>query len=305
LGEEPGVRRRHLEYYRSLAEQAEPHFYGPDQLDWMNRLTAERDNVRAAIEWSRRENVSDGLRTASALIEFWFNRDLFTAGATQLLEILSEPAAAQPTLERAKALTGAGTLLAWTLGDHEAAGPLLQEALTIVRQRRDPLIEARANLAMGVVALGRNQPDVAMEHLNECCGLLLKLGRPEFLGDAHHHLGNAALRAGDFVRAGMEFDAAYGYYAEAGHRNKVAGIQRHRANISLRLARIGTARSLARESLAMNIELQSQTGVLSCIVTLAGIAIANGDAQVAARLLGAVDGLVDALRTHLYYADQF
>ena len=51
-GEAEAIKRAHAEYFFALAEEAEPELEGPDQLQWMDRLEAEHDNMRAALSWS-------------------------------------------------------------------------------------------------------------------------------------------------------------------------------------------------------------------------------------------------------------
>ncbi len=52
-GEVAAVRGRHLEWCIALGEEAEPHFRGPQQLIWLDRLELERTTIcGAALHWS-------------------------------------------------------------------------------------------------------------------------------------------------------------------------------------------------------------------------------------------------------------
>jgi predicted ATPase len=68
-GEAAAVRGRHRDWCLALAERAAQELVGRDQVIWLNRLEAEQDNLRAALEWSRTgDGGSDALlRLAAAL----------------------------------------------------------------------------------------------------------------------------------------------------------------------------------------------------------------------------------------------
>ena len=71
-GDGKAVRRRHAGFYLSLAEEAEPALLGPQQLTWLERLDAERDNLRAALTWATEDGEADvGLRIGAALWRYW------------------------------------------------------------------------------------------------------------------------------------------------------------------------------------------------------------------------------------------
>src|SRR5918995_914072 len=46
------VRNRHASYFLALAEDAEPRLRGPEDMEWLERLEAEHDNIRAALSWA-------------------------------------------------------------------------------------------------------------------------------------------------------------------------------------------------------------------------------------------------------------
>ncbi len=64
------MRDAHLRAMVTFAEEAEPEVRGHDQALWLDRLDAEMDNLRAALEWSQDRNKESCLRLASALWRF-------------------------------------------------------------------------------------------------------------------------------------------------------------------------------------------------------------------------------------------
>ena len=48
-GEQENIRSQHLKYFLDLSGLAEPALHGPHQMEWYNRLTDERDNLRVAL----------------------------------------------------------------------------------------------------------------------------------------------------------------------------------------------------------------------------------------------------------------
>ncbi|MDQ6852173.1 MAG: adenylate/guanylate cyclase domain-containing protein [Actinomycetota bacterium] len=55
-------RRRHAEYYASLAEEIGPGLRAPDEVPWRKRSRMELDNLRAAVAWALdSSNESDGI----------------------------------------------------------------------------------------------------------------------------------------------------------------------------------------------------------------------------------------------------
>jgi predicted ATPase/DNA-binding CsgD family transcriptional regulator len=64
-GELQAARQAHARYYLALAEQAEPHFFGPEQLLWVNRLERDLDNLRAILQ--AQACLEEALTSARAL----------------------------------------------------------------------------------------------------------------------------------------------------------------------------------------------------------------------------------------------
>lgn len=64
--------RRHADFFLQLAETAEPELGKLEQAEWLKRLEAEHDNIRAALECCKAdEKCADGLQLASSLLRYW------------------------------------------------------------------------------------------------------------------------------------------------------------------------------------------------------------------------------------------
>ena len=65
------MRDRHLEFFVQFAELVDEKLKGSDQVLWQRRMSAEQDNLRAALEWGLIKNPDSALRIAGAANLFW------------------------------------------------------------------------------------------------------------------------------------------------------------------------------------------------------------------------------------------
>ncbi len=70
-GSQEELRETHARYFLALGEEAEPGLKGPLQVDWVERLDADHDNLRAVLAWSVERCPEVGLRLAAAIVRFW------------------------------------------------------------------------------------------------------------------------------------------------------------------------------------------------------------------------------------------
>ena len=130
-GEAEEIKRAHAEYFLTLAEEAYPELKGPDQLEWLERLEAEHDNMRAALSWAlERKEAEVALRLGGALWWFWAMRGYHSEGRRWLEEALAIDGRGSP-VSRAMALAGAGWL-ASQQGDLDRAQEACEEGLQLL-----------------------------------------------------------------------------------------------------------------------------------------------------------------------------
>ncbi|HEU5334287.1 MAG TPA: BTAD domain-containing putative transcriptional regulator [Actinocrinis sp.] len=66
------VRAAHARYFLDLVERAEPHLRRREQLEWIARLVAERDNILAALRYAIDVGDTDtAVRMAAVLVSYW------------------------------------------------------------------------------------------------------------------------------------------------------------------------------------------------------------------------------------------
>jgi predicted ATPase/DNA-binding SARP family transcriptional activator len=93
-GESDEVREAHAQYFTRLAEASQDHLLRAEQLDWLEKLSADQDNLHAAIRGA--VAVGDGpaaVRLAAALGWYWSLRSMKVEGAELIGEAVSVPGA--------------------------------------------------------------------------------------------------------------------------------------------------------------------------------------------------------------------
>jgi len=88
-GKSDALRDRHLDYFLTLAETAQPHLQSAEQVEWLKQLDAEHENLRATLDWAiGKKSAEPALRLAGALGYFWDLRSYWLEGAKWLDQAL-------------------------------------------------------------------------------------------------------------------------------------------------------------------------------------------------------------------------
>jgi predicted ATPase len=147
-GEVDEIRRRHADHFLALADEAEPHFRREDDT-WLDRLEAEHDNIRAALDHFEATGEHElRLRLCASFWWVWSLRGPQREGLRRLERALGgDP---RPTIARANALTGAFDL-AGDAGDQVASRAWGEEALALYRALGDDWGVAYVQMGLGLI----------------------------------------------------------------------------------------------------------------------------------------------------------
>ncbi|MEU3887463.1 LuxR C-terminal-related transcriptional regulator [Streptomyces sp. NPDC029041] len=288
-GQEEAVRRRQRDWMVRRAEECERGWFGPGQPETAARLRADRDNLRAALDFSLSTpgEALAGLRLAGTLWFHWHACGASREGLYWLDRALAT--APGPTRERARGLWVAG-LLAAAGRDFPRGRRHATDALALARALGDAAEAAHAEYVIGVIRLFSDDLPGALRHFEAT------VARGPVPGQ---HLSLAGLDQ-------VELACALGYLGEAERAVEVceralALCERHgeqwvRSYVLRILALAHTVRGdwsraerHAREALRLKLAVHDVIGIALTLDLLASVAAARGEHEHAAVLLGGAD----------------
>lgn len=272
LKEVPSVRRRQLDYFATLASQAEPFLTGPEQGAWLDRLERDHENIAAAIDWALEAGeVEKAVQLGSSVWWFWWLRGHF-GEMRKRLDFALESAANLPRSLRANLHVASGAMA--TLDEeHELAASHYEKALALEREREDRRGVPRAlrNFASGLANLG--QFEQAQTVYEEALILDRQFGNRIGESAALRGLGKMALMLDRVERAGHLFEQSLEVARKTADPAHVAYAFAGLGDVARRQGRLEDAADLYRESLDNCRKVGSQPGVASALNSLALTAV--------------------------------
>lgn len=191
----------------ALAERAEPELNGPRQAIWNDRLGAEHDNLRAALQWTLDSGqVTLGLRLAAPLWLFWYRHGYLAEGRGWFDRLLAR-GGGSPGSVRAPAWQGAGFLARYQ-GDFPAAEAYIGQALTLCPEIGNEGGISDALYVLGSIAMERSEWAAAEACFKEQRAIARAL-------DDHERIANSLGSLGIVARWQQRLDEARAYHEEA------------------------------------------------------------------------------------------
>jgi non-specific serine/threonine protein kinase len=271
------VRDRHLDYFLSMAEQAEPRLRGPDQAPWLERLESDHDNLLAALEWC--EVAADGaqkaLRLAASLWRFWEIHGHQAIGTKAFEAALGRPGADATTAARAGALNGAG-LMASMRGDYRVAQSLFEQSLAIRLELGDRHGIAGSLSNLGVVANNLGDHERARTLHTESLAIRRELADRVGVTTSLICLGNVARAQGRLDEARTLYEEGLEIQRDFGDRYLTAYLTNSLGLVAQALHDPDSARALYARSLATRRSIKDSRGTADTLQNIAALAREQG-----------------------------
>jgi predicted ATPase/DNA-binding CsgD family transcriptional regulator len=292
-------RDQHVAHYRNEAVTAAREMFGSSGVTWFRRLTAEHDDLRAALETCAADAglAEDGAEIVAALQHHWVMTGRFTEGrhwARRLLAVVSPSAAGHAAL-----LVVAGRL-AVLQGDVDEGRLLLRQSLAATTRSGDTTWRAHALHGLALAALFWEEPAAARSMFEEALVLHRTGDDPFGVPLALVQLATLHAALGETERAMTYAEECIGLSAQSGEQWCAAMARWTQALAMWREGHTAAVRSNAREVLRLKEPFGDRLGMAMCLEVLAWAAGADQRHQEAARLLGAVGSALGSVGGGLF-----
>jgi len=295
-GEADDIGRRHAEHFLALAEEAEPHVQR-DSLEWLDRLQADHDNLRAALDRLEASVGGEGaVRLAGALWRFWYQKSHLMEGRRRLEAALRS--SDRPTPDRARAVHGA-SVMALNLGDTTASRRHAEEALELEQAlgNRWGVAYARMMIGNSLAEAPEETRDLAgaRDRLEESAGLFDEIGDEHYALIARHNQAWITGDLGDVEGERRLHEASLVKARAIGSQGIEAEALAQLGMLARDDGRLGEAAALIRQA----IRLEHQRGMVLNLATqlgrLGSVLVRGGEFAVALKLVASSEALTGSL----------
>jgi predicted ATPase len=286
------LRRRHAEFYRRLAAEAERAIWGVDGPGWLTALSCEVGNLRAVVEWglASADHLEVALATVADLVIFWKRTGRVQEGSLHLQHLLA--AGGRQTSSGAWALFSRASL-AFFSDDFDLAQSLVREALELAEARHDQRSWIYA--AMGVVAVdvAADRHEHARALLERALSLARQSGDGVALSNLLLHHAELVLRDGNPVDAEALLVEAVEVAQRQSDDWSVAFAWFHLGRLARVRGDVALARSWQLQTLTLWRSLVDELAVSHALDELAMLAVTDEDFVEAVRLFA----IAETIRT--------
>lgn len=269
IDSEAEARDWHLEYFVDLAGQADHELRGPHQSEWLKRLHAIRDNLRAALDWAIQTGKAEyALALTRGLWWFWSKRSEFNEGRKWIEQVLNMPNAARFPDLYAKVLTQLAHHTCLQIGGKDAK-PFIEQAVAIARTAHHRQTLAYALMVSGIILTYEENFSAARSTLEESLTLFQEMQDAWGIAVTIMTLGFSAYKRGDQAAALELATQALARFRELGDQYFQSVCLYEIGNLRARQGDWKEGLAELRESLILSRELGSNYEIAAGLFRLA------------------------------------
>jgi predicted ATPase len=283
------VGRRHADYYRALAERADRPLRGAGHSEWLERLEAEAGNLAAAVGWYLANDPGPLPHLFRVLWIFWELRDHLGEARAWVEQLLPTADSLDPQARAELLWTAAVTAV--EVGDDAAVLLARQRLAPLLAGIDDPYLQAVSQLAMAWTAPIVGDLDGALRQALVSLEQLRGQDEPYWTAAAVFTAGFVETAVGRYGDALRHLREARDLAERLDNAWLVASSRVQLGTLALVRGRPEEARALLDEGLASSLAAHGTRNISLCLAAFARLAFVEGDAERAALVAGAAEGL--------------
>ena len=295
---------RHLDRFGTIAETCAKMALNAGQRPHVGRLEGDIDNIRAALSWAlERRNLDALAKIFYALHWYWISQAQFTEALSWMEKAVALADASGERTLAVALINEAACSLKMGAGDYAGGEPFGDKAVGIFREIGDAAGEARATLTQCICATVVGKIEDPSE--------ILMGAIKSFRGKDDYHAALGLILLGEGARMEGVLDAAEGCYTDAmallessqnvfwpGH------LKQNIAHFRLKSGDWQSAATLLADAFDLAEDYDFPLVSNLAVAGFGGVAIARGDAEMAAQILGAVEHNLEKIGVHFEPTDQ-
>jgi non-specific serine/threonine protein kinase len=297
------LRACHLDYFLNFVENAALKLHSPEQSMRLNRIEAEHDNLRAALDWAWESGKAGiALRLAVALKRFWEMRSYF-GESRAWLERTIEASPNAPAPIRASALLGLGRLDRFQ-GKYADGTVHLEECLTLFRELGNQSETADVLQTLGELAAEQGNLGLASERFEQALTLCRELPDERRMAGIYLSQGEIARVRGDYENAAKLYSTSLTLLEALGDERRRGTALYNLGQVALHQGNHAKAVALFQENIRIGQNLANKWMIAHGLAALAGAAGLSANPARAARLSGAAEALLTSIGAQMDLADR-
>lgn len=257
------LHRMHTQLFLALAERAQVYLSGPEQAAWLERIDAEFENIRAALDRSLRAvDAVTVVRIFIALARYWPARARRREARYWFREAVARGGDRLPHRLRGRGLRYAAEL-AFAESDLDESRRYLEESLAESLDDDDPQAIASTLSGLGHIAARHDEFDTARDMFSRGAEVAATSGDLTLRATLANDLGILEARTGNYERALDRFSESLAIYRELGDETSTIILLFNLGYLATIVGRFDDAEAFLDESLATSRRIGHGIGLAS------------------------------------------
>jgi predicted ATPase len=284
-----GVRRRHADYYRALAERADRPLRSTGHSEWLERLAAEAGNLAAAVRWYLDHDRAPLPHLFRVLWLFWELQDHIVEAREWVGQLAATATSLDPHARAELLWTAVAT--ANEVYDDTAALAASTRLASLLDGIEDPYLQATCQLVIAWASPITGDFDGALRQALGSLARLRAQDEPYWTAVAAVSVGSLEITTGHLDDALRHLQEARDLAERFGYDWVGAWSRLQLGAVNVMQGRLDQGRKLLDEALDLSLAIYFTGNVSLCLIAYARLALAVGDPGRAALLAGAAEGI--------------